>query len=102
MVYKTILRRLRKDYLNEFNERTKYIQTKRTRKLTYLTDKLGEYADYLLSQHKNESDSIPDPEELKTELVFFMGSVFYNKHMKTLYDTNLKKTEIEVIHSSLY
>lgn len=31
-----------------------------------------------------------------------MGSIFYPKHLKNLYESNLKKTEIEVIHSCLY
>eukprot|EP00347_Sterkiella_histriomuscorum_P024100 403332311 len=104
VVYKTILRRLRKDFLNEFNEKTKYILTKRSRKPDYLTEKLGEYADYLISETQNGSQDkgIINPQELRNELVFFMGSIFYSKHMKNLYDSKLKKNEIEVIHSSLY
>jgi hypothetical protein len=47
VVYKTILRKIRKEYLNEFNTRTKYILTKRSRKPTYLLEKLEEYALFL-------------------------------------------------------
>jgi hypothetical protein len=93
VVYKTILRKIRKEYLNEFNTRTKYILTKRSRKPTYLLEKLEEYADFLLDGKNSD---------LTDELVFFMGCIFYPKHMKNIYSTAQKLQEIETVHSSLY
>lgn len=43
VVFKTILRRVRKEYLNEFNELTGYITTKRNREDNYYIDKLTKY-----------------------------------------------------------
>ena len=73
--------------------KTKYIQTKRTCKPHYLIEKLIEYASILLGESRPE---------LQEELVFFMGAMFYPKHMKTQINGSKKAEEIEIIHSSLY
>jgi hypothetical protein len=40
---------------------------------------------------------------LGQELAFFLGSIFYNKHLKKCFaSNNKKKGEIDEIHSSLY
>lgn len=48
VVFKSILRRVRKSYLSEFNRLTKYITTKRSHRETYLLEKLEVYAEALL------------------------------------------------------
>lgn len=96
IVYKTILRTCRKHYLSDFNESTAYIKTKRNKKPHFLLDKLAEYVNRTFPSVVNGS-------ELYQELIFFLGSMFYNKHLKKCYASNTKKkTEIDDIHSSLY
>lgn len=103
VVFKSILRRVRKSYLSEFNRITKYISTKRSHDELYLIRKLEDFAEVLLSDsEKLSNSSYLFTQDFKNELVFFMGAIFYPKHLKSLFESNLKKTEIEVIHSSLY
>lgn len=75
IVLKTILRKLRKQYLTEFNAKTHYIKSKKNRKPQFLLDKLKEYACVLLKGRNS-------PVLLLDELVFFLGAIFYPKHIK--------------------
>ena len=50
VVFKSILRRVRKSYLSEFNQLTEYITTKRFHPQTYLLEKLEVYAESLLDE----------------------------------------------------
>jgi hypothetical protein len=43
-----------------------------------------------------------DNPALEQELVFFMGALFYPKHLKTQYTSSAKLNEIDTIHSALY
>lgn len=94
MVFKTILRKIRKEYLKDFNEKTKYIKQNREKKPQYLVSKLAKYAELLIGHNVNPL--------LQQELVFFMGALFYPKHLKTQYDSSAKHSEIDIIHSALY
>lgn len=95
IVLKTILRKMRKQYLTDFNNKTNYIKSKRNRKPQFLVDKLTEFAKFLL---KDQLD-----QDFEDELVFFMGAIFYPKHLRKAYNSNpKKKSEIDDIHSSLY
>lgn len=78
IVLKTILRKLRKQYLTEFNTMTHYIKSKKNRKPQFLIEKLKEYATYLLKGRNS-------PLLLVDELVFFLGAIFYPKHLKKSY-----------------
>eukprot|EP00347_Sterkiella_histriomuscorum_P006727 403351665 len=111
IVFKTILRKVRKQYLTDFNEKTGYIKCKRNRKPQFLLDKLTEYAKLILSAQnssmKVNTDIIGNFATsgltLEQELIFFMGAIFYPKHLKKCYASNArKKSEIDEIHSSLY
>ncbi|CDW81104.1 UNKNOWN [Stylonychia lemnae] len=94
IVFKTILRKIRKQYLTDFNETTGYIKRKRNRKPQFLVELLNQYTEQLL---KNQSQA------LKQEMVFFLGSIFYPKHLKKCFASQTKKKEeIDQIHSSLY
>lgn len=96
IVYKTILRKCRKHYLTAFNESTNYIKAKRNRKPQFLIEKLTQFVQATFPQ-------IEEGSALEQEMIFFLGSVFYNKHMKKCYHSNTKKkSEIDEIHSSLY
>lgn len=96
IVYKTILRTFRKHYLSDFNESTGYIKAKRNRKPQFLLEKLAQYVNAHFPTAIQGS-------ELEQELIFFLGAIFYNKHLKKCYaSNNKKKNEIDEIHSSLY
>lgn len=96
IVYKTILRKCRKHYLTAFNDSTNYIKAKRNRKPQFLLEKLSQFVQATFPQAEQGSD-------LEQELVFFLGAMFYNKHLKKCYHSNTKKkNEIDEIHSSLY
>ena len=94
MVFKTILRKIRKEYLKDFNEKTKYIKQNRNKKPQFLVSKLTKYAQLLIGHTANPL--------LEQELVFFMGALFYPKHLKTQYDSSAKHNDIDIIHSALY
>lgn len=86
---------MRKQYLTDFNNKTNYIKSKRNRKPQFLVDKLTEFAKILL---KDQHD-----QDFENELIFFMGAIFYPKHLRKAYNSNpKKKSEIDDIHSSLY
>jgi len=96
IVLKTILRKLRKQYLTDFNTKTNYIKSKKNRKPQFLLDMLKEYAHALLKGRNS-------PVLLIDELVFFLGAIFYPKHLKKNFASYpKKKAEIDEIHSSLY
>jgi hypothetical protein len=82
--------------LTDFNAKTHYIKSKKNRKPQFLIEKLKEYAHGLLKGRNS-------PVLLEDELVFFLGSIFYPKHLKKTFASQpKKKAEIEEIHSSLY
>lgn len=96
IVYKTILRTCRKHYLSNFNDSTNYIKAKRNRKPQFLLDKLVQFVNATFP-------TVVEGSEFEQELVFFLGAIFYNKHLKKCYASNTKKKhEIDEIHSSLY
>lgn len=96
IVLKTILRKLRKQYLTDFNNKTNYIKSKKNKKPQFLLDKLKEYAHSLLKGRCALA-------QLEDELVFFLGAIFYPKHLKkSCASQPKKKAEIDEIHSSLY
>jgi len=94
VIYKAVLRKVRKEYLNDFNQQTRFILTRRSRKNEYYTEKLLEYTRYLMGSNKDSN--------LESELVFFLGSIFYPKHLKKIHTSSLKTAEIDNIHSCLY
>lgn len=75
IIYKVILRKIRKQYITEFNNLTSYIKSWRFKKSNFLIECLDRYVDTL--------QGVDEP--LKQDLVFLLGSMFYPKHMKEIY-----------------
>ena len=72
---------MRKTYLADFNKVTQFSKKKRTENEFFLLECLEKYitSTFLKLDHKIGKKKLPTTDEL----VFFIGSVFYPKLMKT-------------------
>jgi hypothetical protein len=72
LIFKTILRKVRKVYLADFNKTTGYIKGKKNQDKKFYLEKLHIYT------HQTFPRASENEQFLK-ELVFFLGSMFYPK-----------------------
>lgn len=81
MVFKVILRKLRKSYVKEFAEVTGHKQIKDKGKRDYLSA-LNKYVTHLLNTFKRTEFLSPNQlDKLRIGLIFVMGSLFYPKDL---------------------
>ena len=91
VVFKTILRQMRKSLSDDFNKYTHYMKLKMTQKKPeFLIDMLEKYFSKLNFNNKLQ--------ETKKDFVFFLGAFLYPKHMKKLVEDQQKQKSIDEIH----
>lgn len=87
MIFKTVLRDMRKYYKSEFNSQTLYISRKRKKRPTYFRKILVKYIDQNLAHYTSQPAVHPDPRLTSTSsfsLHTALGSILYPKDMKAL------------------
>lgn len=77
LILKTILRKMRKTFLEEFNSMTKYSSTKRHKNHEYLVECLHKFCK---ERFETEEDSF-----WNDDMILTLGSLFYPKIMKQIY-----------------
>eukprot|EP00347_Sterkiella_histriomuscorum_P002062 403369617 len=97
VVFKTILRQMRKSLSDDFNKCTNYMKCKFSQKACQdpLFEMLNKYVS-LKFQVKKQTQTQQD------DLEFFLGAFLYPKQMKKLVQSNTKQRQIDEIHNSLY
>jgi hypothetical protein len=100
IVFKTILRHIRKTYLKEFNACTKYVAKRRFVKLPCLIQKLDIYIQKVFKPFAENFNY--DFCEVTNELTNFLGSMFYPNDMHKSKVQGISKKSIDDIHKSLY
>eukprot|EP00347_Sterkiella_histriomuscorum_P013303 403365231 len=99
-VFKSILRLMRKTYLEQFNKSSGFLKKKRNQQPEFFIQVLGEYIDTTIIEN-----SIMDPEsktQLRESLSFFLGSLFYPKIIEQIYKSSHQRMHIETIRKALY
>eukprot|EP00347_Sterkiella_histriomuscorum_P001878 403370326 len=103
VIFKTILRKMRKFYLEQFNQTSKYVKRKRSKNPKFLVECLENYVlthimvnnSNNLKQHSSKSEDIKG-------LILFLGSMFYPKVMSEIYSNLLVRKQIQAFHDCLY
>ena len=97
VVFKTILRQMRKSLSDDFNKSTNYMKNKFSQKSC--EDPLFEMLKNYVSLKFNFKKQ---PQNEQEDLEFFLGAFLYPKQMKKLVKSNIKQKQIDEIHNSLY
>ena len=98
IIFKAILRAMRRHYLNEFNSLTFYNSKKRYKKITFLADNLKFYLNQAIfpqiaASYRNKTFS--------EELIFILGSLFYPKTMKKIEEGGEQCRQIDLLKKGL-
>ncbi|CDW80604.1 UNKNOWN [Stylonychia lemnae] len=103
VLLKTIIREIRKVYLQQFQKETRYLRVQRYRHQKYYIVAIKSFIEQKLDINKVslEGESYNN-QDFREELIFFLGSMFYPKKMLALFEDHRTKKIIDMINSSLY
>jgi hypothetical protein len=89
VVLKTILRQMRKTYLDEFNESTNFAKSYRFKDKTFYEESLTKFVTTRFLNYKVKVEvnkkGFSNKAPLPGDLEFYLGSIFYPKHMKSTF-----------------
>ncbi|CDW85444.1 UNKNOWN [Stylonychia lemnae] len=107
VVLKTLVREIRKVYLKQFQEQSRYLSVARYRHQKYylfaiknFTEKLFFNTERIQNKPLNDAESFePD---FSDEIVFFFGSVFYPKKMVQVIEDEKSQKLVKTLNSSFF
>ncbi|CDW91122.1 UNKNOWN [Stylonychia lemnae] len=103
VLLKTITREIRRVYLKEFQEQTRYLKVQQYRDKKYYLVALQKFSEQILSTQKwSYTKNNQEKQDLVKEMSFLLGSMFYPKKMDTLFEDKCSQKLISEINSSLY
>ncbi|CDW87195.1 UNKNOWN [Stylonychia lemnae] len=107
VVLKTTIREIRRTYLQQFKQDSKFSSVSRYRHQKYYLFAIQKFVTKLFQgslefEAKQNDDSASKQNQLFNELVFFLGSVFYPNKMMRLIDDEGGKKIVKLIDTSLH